>query len=440
MDAGSLAAFRVFFGAAMVFAVTRYFAHGWIGAQFEVPRYFFTYRGLDWIRPWPHPWMHVHFAVLGALALAIALGYRARLATALFGLGFTWVHLIDKTNYLNHYYLVSLLCLWMALLPLEAGWSVDAKLRPTLARRTVPRWTVDVLRFQVGLVYFFAGVAKLEPDWLVRGQPLRIWLTAAASVPAVGPWLASKPVALGASWAAALFDLATPFLLLFRRTRAWAYAAVVVFHAVTSWLFPIGLFPWLMTSLALIFLDPAWPSRLVATLWRGAAPAPDAAVSAIGIPHRRVRWHEPVFRFGVAVLVAAQLTIPLRHWLRPGNVLWTEDGFRFAWMVMLMEKVGTATFHVREPSTGRARAFDPAELLTPVQTRLMATQPDMIAQLAWEIRDRMVTEGWRDPEVRADVQVSLNGRPSRTFVNPDVDLASAAVRRVGRAPVVPFIE
>ena len=121
-----MVAFRVAFGALMTIAVVRYFAHGWIDQMFVAPRFFFSYEGLEWVRPWPAPWMHVHFAVLGVLAVSIALGSCYRLSTALFCLGFTYAHLIDKTNYLNHYHLITVVSLLLVFLPLHRAVSLDA--------------------------------------------------------------------------------------------------------------------------------------------------------------------------------------------------------------------------------------------------------------------------------------------------------------------------
>ncbi len=122
----------------------------------------------------------------------------------------------------------------------------------------VPAWTVWVLRAQLGLVYFYGGVAKLNADWLLHAEPLRIWLAARGTCRCIGPLLAEHGwVAYAFSWAGAAFDLSiVPFLALAAdaarsRTRSWSS-----FHLLTSVLFPIGIFPWLMIGLTPIFFDP----------------------------------------------------------------------------------------------------------------------------------------------------------------------------------------
>jgi hypothetical protein len=368
--------------------------------------------------------MYLLFAALGVLALAIVAGAYARSSAALFALGFTYVHLIDKSNYLNHYYLVSVLAALLALLPIGVAGSVDARRRPDIAADAVPAWTVWVLRAQLGLVYFYGGVAKLNADWLLSAQPLRLWLAASGDVLLLGPLLERPWAAYACSWAGAAFDLGIVPLLLWRRTRVPAYALVVAFHVLTSLLFPIGIFPWLMIGLTPIFFAPDWPRRL----W----PRRFAAASAAGRARpARVR-HEALIVALLAGHLVLQALIPLRLFLESDDVAWTEQGFRFAWRVMAMEKAGMATFRLRDPATGEAWTVDPRAELTSLQSRMMATQPDMIAAYARHLADVARRAGHRDVEVRADVYVSLNGRPSRRYIDPEADLA-----RVERAPVLP---
>ncbi len=122
------------------------------------------------------------------------------------------------------------------------------------------------------------------------------------------------------------------------------------------------------------------------------------------------------------VHLAVQLALPQRRLLYPGDALWTEQGFRLAWHVMLVEKTGDVTFRVVEPSTGRRWTVHPEEFLTPLQARMMAPVPDMIAQAAEMVRDDFARRGHPDVAVYADAFVSINGRPSRRIVDPGVDL------------------
>jgi vitamin K-dependent gamma-carboxylase len=396
----------------MVWAVARYFANGWIESQFEHPTYVFPYEGFEWVRPLRAPWMHVLFAVVGASAALVALGLWYRVAIVAFTVGFTWAHLCDKTNYLNHYYLVSLVSFLMWFLPLDGALSMAARRHPERRADGVHPTALALLRFQVGLVYVFAGVAKLQHDWLLRGEPLRTWLSSAGDVPLVAPLLGERSVAIAGSWAAAAFDLSVPFLL---RSRWWrpAFVAVVLFHVATAVLFPIGLFPVFMIVFATVLLPEGWPRRL---LGKRAPPVPALT------PAR------PLGALAQAACIlwaAVQVVAPLRHVALPDDVLWAERGFRFSWRVMLVDKIGVSRFRLRDPGSGTDREVEPRELLTPVQERMMSTQPDMLAQFARHLADREQAVTGRRPEVRVDAFVAMNGRPSRRFVDPEVDVAAS---------------
>jgi hypothetical protein len=412
VDIASLVAFRVAFGALMLIAVGRYFAHDWIGQFYVTPLVFFPYPGWEWIAPLPPTAMYAVFAGLAVLALCIALGLCYRASTALFCLTFTYVHLIDRTNYLNHYYLVSLLSGLMVFLPLHRSASLDVWRRPALRVAAVPAWTVWLLRFQLGVVYIFGAVAKLNPDWLLQAQPLRIWLGANTDLPVIGGWVEQPWLAYACAYAGLLFDAAVVPCLLWRRTRPAAFAAVVAFHLLTALLFPIGMFPWIMMALTPIFFAPSWPRRR--------RPSGRVVNSTFGgelTPRRRL---------AVALLAAyvvLQIAVPLRHFFYRSDLQWTEEGFRFAWQIMVMEKYGRAGFTVTDPVDGNSWRVAPSDLLTPLQERIMATQPDMLLSFAHRLARDFGARTGHAVEVRADVRVTLNGRPSQTLVDPTRDLA-----------------
>lgn len=413
VDGASAAAFRTIFGLLGVLVVARFFVHGWIGPLYVEPDHHFTYLGFDWVRPWPGRGMYAHFIVLGALSLGIATGYRPRLCAALFCVGFTYVELIDRTTYLNHYYMISLVSFLLAILPLRRG--------------AAPLWTIWVLRAQVGIVYVFAGVAKLNPDWLLHALPMRIWLYQHGGPPLLGPLLQETWMAYAMSWGGALFDLGIVPALMWRRSRLFAYGVLVAFHLATWVLFPqLGVFPWLMIGLSLVFFDPDWPRRVWRFL-RLASRLPEGETSAPADNHRRA----PAVLVALALFAAVQLALPLRHFAYPGNVRWNEEGYRFAWRVMLSEKVGFVQYRVQDPRSGRSWLVEPGDYLTPLQVERMSFQPDMIQQTARIIAEDFEERGHSDVVVNADAFVAFNGRPNARLIAADVDLASV---RPGWAP------
>lgn len=414
--ADSVAAFRIGFGLLAVYSSVRFLAKGWVDQLYLEPEHHLTYPGFGWVQPWPSPWMHLHVVVLALLGGCIALGYRHRLAAALFVVGFAYAELIDAALYLNHYWFVTLAGLLLVLLPVHHRWSLDARQGRVLSARYVPAGVVWALRAQLAVVYLFAGVAKLNGDWLLRAQPMRLWLADRTHLPIIGPLLDEPLLAYAASWAGAFFDLTIVGWLLWRRSRPWAYGAVVVFHLATGVLFQIGVFPWVMIAGTLVFFAPDWPSRL---RW-GSSRSLGSSTPDFG---RAVGVARPVVAV-LIVLAVVQLVLPLRHYAYPGNVRWTEEGYYGAWRVMVTEKAGYAQYRITDPTTGSTWQADPSLVLTDWQAEQADVRPDLIHATAHLLARHYEDEGKPDVEVRADVWMSMNGRPPRRMVDPTVDLAA----------------
>ncbi|NVJ21924.1 HTTM domain-containing protein [Myxococcus sp. AM011] len=418
-DIAAMAVFRVALGLLITVSSVRFLAYGWVGVLFAQPRVRFTYWGFGWVPVLPSEWMPALFVALGVLGTLLMVGLFYRVTVVLLFGVFAYVQLLDVTNYLNHYYLVSLLLALMSFVPAHRAFSVDAWRRPELRQDWLPAWCTVLLRFQVSIVYVYAGLAKVTTDWLVHAQPLNIWLSARTGLPWVGPLLDERWVAYAAAWGGMLFDSTIVLFLMWRRTRPFAYVVVVGFHAATSALFPIGMFPFIMVTGALVFFDPSWPRTLLARVRRSPV---SVSVPVVG-EGRAPGWKGRVV-LGVAVVYAClQVVLPLRTHAYGGNVLWHEQGMRFSWRVMTREKNGSATFMVRDSVTGREWHVSPSQYLTRLQEREMAVQPDLILQLAHRIARDFEATTQHPVEVRADVRVSLNGRMSEPLVDPTVDLS-----------------
>jgi vitamin K-dependent gamma-carboxylase len=415
VDGAGLAAFRIGFGLLMLGAIVRFVAKGWVDELILDPSYHFTYLGFDWVKPLQRGPMYGVFALLGAFALSIAIGFFTRASALGFAALFTYAELIDKTTYLNHYYFVSLIALLLACLPSNAVWSLDARRRGRALPVTLGSYAV--LRAQVAIVYVYAGLAKLNADWLFRAEPLRTWLRGHLELPLVGNLLGEPWVAFAMSWAGALFDLSVVPLLCFRRTRPFAVVAAAIFH-VTIWrLFPIGVFSFVMLLAITCFFEPAWPRRF-ARFVRAESPA---LVTPIASPTRPAR----VWTGLAAAYLLTQALLPIRYLFYPGPVNWTEQGFRFAWRVMLIEKTGQVEYRVTAAAPNRRFQVLPREELTPLQVKMLSTQPDMIQDYARHLARSFEAQGYRGVEVRADAWVAFNGRPSQRLIDPNADLASA---------------
>jgi vitamin K-dependent gamma-carboxylase len=405
VSAASSAVFRIGFGLVGFILIVRFFAHGWIDTLFVDPPFHFTYPGFAWVDSLPGPWTHVVFALLGVAAVAVAFGYRHRLASGVFASGLAYVELIDRTNYLNHYYWMILTAALLVFLPVNRMWSLDARLGRVSQSGWVPVWVVWLLRFQVGMVYFFAGLAKLNSDWLFRAEPLATWLPARSEMFLVGPLLALPATAFVLSWAGAFFDLTVVGWLLMPRARLIAFMALVSFHTTTWLLFPsIGVFPLIMSLSALVFFPPDWP------------------VSLLRSRHAHVGHSvrlRPVWVGLAALYVLAMVVIPLRHLAIPGDVRWTGEGYLGSWQVMLTDKTGTVEFVVTED--GRSWIVPPPAGLTDRQLAVMATDPALIRQTA-----RIIAADY-DGTVGARAIVAVNGRTAVDFTDPTIDLTHGPV-------------
>lgn len=444
VDIAPLAAFRIAFGALMAVEMARFFQHGWVHGLFVEPAYHFTYPGLDWVRPWPGDGMLWHFGILLAAAVLVTLGVYYRAAIIVFALGFTYVFVLDAAFYQNHFYLICLLAWLMALIPADRAWSLDAALDPRRRSATAPGWTLWILRAQIAIVYTFAGLAKLNPDWL-RGEPVRTFLAQAPDVAVLGPLLGHPAAPWIIAYGGLMLDLTVVPLLAWARTRPAALAAAVAFHLANAALFPIGIFPWLMIGTLPLLLPPAWtraageialaavaprPGRRA----RGpmpAEPVPSAVPSPRHMPARSTTsavpappvWPAGPLRPALAAFFAIQVALPLRHLAYPGNPSWTGEGERFAWRMMLDLKTGSTAFTAVDPATGERREIDPATQLADWQVRKLEIRPDLILQYAHHLRDGL-SPSRSDIRIYAHATLSLNGRPARPLVDPAVDLVS----------------
>ena len=419
----TLAVFRIGFGVMMLLSVLRFWYNGWIEKLYLEPTYFFSYQHFEWVKPLGN-WTYAVFALVAISSIGIALGYRYRLSVALFFLSFTYVELMDKTTYLNHYYFVSLLALLLFFLPGAAQSSLDARRRGPVP---VPAWPVWALRLFVGVVYFYAGLAKLNSDWLLEAQPLAIWLPAKYSVPLLGDLLQERWVHYAFAWAGAAYDLAIPFLLLWRPTRVLAFVAVVVFHVLTRVLFPIGMFPYIMIVSALVFFEPLTHIYILQAI----SARPLVQGMRERSRERLPRWLTTATPFvragtklGIAALLIFHLVFPWRYLLHDNELFWTEEGYRFSWRVMLMEKAGYLNYEVVDPATGNSRTIDPAGYLTQLQYKQLSTQPDFILEFAHFLADQEAAQTGTRPAVFAESYVALNGRGSQRYVDPTIDLTT----------------
>ena len=411
-----LALYRIGFGILVMFSLARFFLNGWIESLYLAPDFHFSYYGFSWVKP-IGVFTYIIFIVCFSSALFVTIGYRYRYAIIILFLSFTYIELMDKTTYLNHYYLISCISFLMIFLPCSSYFAVDCK-----KNLKIPQWTIDSLKFLIIIVYIYAGLAKINSDWLVNAQPLKIWLRAKYTIPLIGETLLQKDFSYYLfSWGGMIYDCIIPFLLLYKRTRYFAFFMVIAFHIMTRILFPpIGMFPYIMIFSCIIFFDNSKHKKIldfIKSTFRLKIKNNEKFISDIK-SFGRNKFIIPT----LSLFFIFQIIFPLRSSLYPGELFWNEQGYRFSWRVMLIEKTGYTTFKVVDNNTNKFQVVDNMEFLTPFQEKQMSFQPDMILEYAHYLGKTFEQRGFSNVSVYADSYVTLNGRPSIKFIDSKVDL------------------
>jgi len=441
-EAAPLAVFRVSFGLLMLSSIIRFWSYGWIEKFYIAPSFHFTFYGFDWVRPFGN-YTYLLFAICALSTIMITLGYKYRLGVIVFFLSFTYIELMDKTMYLNHYYFISMLSFLMIFIPAGSYFSIDAlqlsRKRTATPIQFVPRWTIDSIKLLLGIVYVYAGLAKLNSDWLVKAMPLKIWLPSKFDIPFIGDLLGQEWVHYAFSWFGVGYDLLIPFFLLWRKSRPFAFIMVIIFHVLTRVLFPIGMFPYVMIVSALIFFDAGFHKRIIYAF----AKAVHYPQQLLKTSQRYTSRNPSITKASVIVVVVfftIQLLLPWRYLAYPGELFWTEEGYRFSWRVMLMEKSGYAQFKIVDGVSGKRFYVDNTDFLTPLQEKQMSFQPDFILEYAHYLRDHFESQGHQEVEVYVESYVALNGRLSTTYIDPNVDLAQIEDSFAHKNWIIPFTD
>lgn len=408
-----LVSFRFLFGLIMFFSASRFYLNGWVNQMYIDPQFYFSF--LPFIKPLSPNLTYFLFALMAFSALSIAFGFLYRFTTITYFSIFTYFELLDKTNYLNHYYFVSIAAFILIFLPAGKAMSLDNFLFKRKNYTHIPAYQIDILKVMLGAVYFFAGIAKLNSDWLLEALPLKIWLQAKYDYPIIGTLLIKPFTAYFFSWAGCIFDLSIFFFLLNKKTRVFAYLALVFFHTLTSILFPIGVFPFVMIGLTTIFFDSNTHQKIQNVLFK------------VNWDKQATLHYKPILNKVLiaffAIFIFIQLLLPFRYLMYDGNLFWHEQGYRFSWRVMLIEKVGYASFYIKAENIEEVIAIDNAHFLNKTQIKMLNTQPDMMVQYAHFLKEKYLSYGYKNPKVYAEVYISLNGKGSRLYNDPSVDLS-----------------
>ena len=347
-------------------------------------------------------------------------GYKYRASMWLYTVMWAGVYFMQKTSYNNHYYLLVLVCLMMCFLPAHRYASADARLNPEIKKLTMPSWCSWVMIVMVSIVYFYATLAKFYPGWL-NGTFARQLLTRSVANEGLKTIMTQSWFYMFIAYSGIAFDLFVVPLLLFKRTRTIAFVASLIFHIFNSITLQIGIFPFFALSFAVFFFP---PEKIRSIFFRNKPAVLHDGVSKEGVN---------TLKYFFIPFLIIQLVLPLRHYFIEGDVLWTEEGHRLSWRMMLRSRNGGTRFKVVDKSTNNELFYNPFSDLTPKQEAAMGTRPDMIWQMAQHIKRKFETNQ-QDVAVYAITNVSVNEGPYKMLIDKNVDLAAVPWDYYGHCP------
>lgn len=410
IDNTSLVVFRVIFGLLCFLESVGAIFTGWVKRTLIAPQTTFNFIGLDWLQPLPGHGMYLYYLVMGGLALCVMLGYKYRFAIIGFTVLWSGTYFMQKASYNNHYYLLILLSAIMAIQPANAYLSLDAKTDPSIKKIAMPQWCKWIFILQMFIVYTYASVAKIYPDWL-DATVIELLMQGKKHYFLVGEWLQSKLLHYVLAYGGVLFDGLIIPLLLFKPTRKIAFILSVFFHLFNSFIFQVGIFPYLSLAFILFFYE----LKIIHKLFLKSKPY-------YNLDEVKVPSYSKPFLVILTCYFLVQIALPLRHHFIEDNVLWTEEGHRMSWRMMLRSKYGIAKYKVVNKKTQQVTRVKLSNYLTAKQTRLASSKPDVIWQFAQRLKKEYNKKG-QDVAVFVDCKVKVNGRDYKQLTNPKVDLA-----------------
>jgi len=409
IDNAPLVIFRIFLGFLLFAEAIGAILTGWVKSTFIEPEFTFSHIGLEWLQPLPGDGMYYYFIAMGILGLLVMIGFKYRWTLSLYSLLWAGVYFMQKESYNNHYYLLLLVCLIMLFLPANRYASFDAR-NPDIRRLTMPQWCSWIMIVQMAIVYFFATVSKITPHW-VDGTFIRLLLGGTNHLPFAEELFAQNWFHLFIAWSGMLFDLAVIPLFLWKRTRTIAFICSIIFHIFNSIVLQIGIFPFFALSFIVFF----YPPETIRRIFLKRKPVADTTI--------QIPWQKSLLLYVFLPYFILQIFLPLRHFLIKGDVLWTEEGHRLSWRMMLRQRYGYAQFKVVDKKTRISSTYSLQDM-SHKQQHFASTKPDGIWQMAQHIRNEYKEKG-KDVSVYVIGKVAVNDSGYHTLVNPEVDLANA---------------
>ena len=412
VDNSPLILFRICFGILIFLESFGATLTGWVKQALIDPEFNFTLIGLEWMQPPDGPWMYIYFYLMAICGLMVALGFYYRTGMAAFTILWTLVYWMQKSHYNNHYYLLILLSIFMLIVPAHAYASMDAKRWNSVVSTTCPRWCINIFILQMWIVFTYAALHKVYPGWL-NGDFISMNFIGKRNYWLIGNLLQKEWLQTMVIYGGILFDGLIVYFLLWRKSRKEAFIIAIGFHLFNSFVFQIGIFPYLMIALMVFFFEPEvvrktfFKRKPIVQIDRGYSVLTPKCIALVAL-------------FGL--YFAHQIYLPLRHHLYEGDVFYTEEGHRLSWRMMLRFKSGYTNYMVYAPQKDSTWMLNPKEYLTPKQAGALPGHPDIIWQFAQYMHEKYEKQGLGDVEIRAESFVRLNKGNQVKLIDSEVDL------------------
>ncbi|WP_196888097.1 HTTM domain-containing protein [Aureivirga sp. CE67] len=408
IDNSALVVFRIIFGLLIFLESVGSCFTGWIQRTMIEPKFTFNFIGLDFLQPLDGYWMYVYYCVMGVFGLFVMLGYRYRLGIIAFTVMWSGVYFMQKASYNNHYFLLVLLSAIMCFLPANNYASLDAKHGRVKKSISIPNWAKWILILQMWIVYTYGALQKLYPDWLDGTFTGLLLSGKARQLPFMADLLKDHSFHLFIAYSGIFYDLLIIPLLLWRRTRIYAFGASFIFHLFNSFVFHVGIFPYLSLAFSLFFFD----AKTVRNIFLKKKEL--YTEDTVSVPS-----NGGMIKSIFVTYLVVQVLLPVRNLAIQDSVFWTEEGHRMSWRMMLRSKSGYIKFKIKNNDTGEETKVNLDDYLSKKQRRMIATKPDVIWQFVQRLKKEHKGE---NISIYADGKVSLNGRPFQRLVNPEIDL------------------
>ncbi|WKB79942.1 HTTM domain-containing protein [Cellulophaga lytica] len=410
IDNAGLILFRIFFGILISLESFGAILTGWVKANLVEPTFNFSFIGFEWLNTITGPGMYAYFVIMGITGIFISVGYKYRYSMLTFALLWTSVYLMQKTSYNNHYYLLMLISWIMVFFPANADNSIDARKNPEIRTNKMYAYNKYIIVLQLTIVYTYASVAKLYADWLDFGF-IKVLMQNKANYFLIGEFLQLAWVHKVVAVFGILFDLLIIPALLWKPSRKIAFVLAIFFHLFNSIVFQIGIFPYLALAFTVFFFEPQKLRKIFYMVEKKALP----------ITTTTPKYKNLVVSIWI-IYFLFQLVLPVRHHFFKDDVLWTEEGHRLSWRMMLRSRSGSVTFTTVDKDTNEKKRINLSNYLTKKQRRKIGAYPDFIWQFAQHLKKEAKKEN-KNIAVYVNSRVSVNGKPYQPFIDPKVDLA-----------------